>query len=154
MSYRICGDAFVLRLNEQQCQPERLHDDEIYRPVVYEDAPRELVDSYLLGEIMTPTEWKVLPKGGNVVRLGFFRWQERKREEKKRKEKEEQKRKAKERMEKEREEQEQRAERQKKWIEQQQMESDRKQRLLREKQRQKREMQEGESESLLGLPYV
>lgn len=171
MSYRLCGDAFLLRLNEQQCQPERLSDDETYRHVVYEDAPRELVDSHLLGEIMTPTAWKVLPKGGNVVRLGFFRWLERRKEEQKRREKEEQKRKAKERMEREREEQEQRKERQKKWMEEQQMDSDRRQRLMREKQRQERETQEGErleqergpkksacrpasaDESLLGLPY-
>ena len=65
---RICGDAFILRLNERACQPEPANEVEKLHNAVYEDVPRELIGSDLLTEIMTPTEWKVLfPR--NVVKL-------------------------------------------------------------------------------------
>lgn len=73
MGYRIHGEAYILRLNEQQCQPEIATESNRFNYMVYEDVPSELTDDYLLGEMMTTREWKVLPNGGNVVRLGFDR---------------------------------------------------------------------------------
>lgn len=42
--------------------------------MIYEDVPSELMDNDLLTEMMMPNEWRVLPGGGNVVRLGFCRF--------------------------------------------------------------------------------
>lgn len=73
MGQRICGDAFLLRINQLQCQPE--HDENRLYNVVYEDVPVGLVGSSLLEEIMRPEEWMTLP-GANIVRLGLVKAQE------------------------------------------------------------------------------
>ena len=41
--------------------------------MVYDDVPDALLDSGLLKEMMSPLQWKVLPNRGNVVRLGYLR---------------------------------------------------------------------------------
>lgn len=71
MGSRICGDAYILRLNEPQCQPEIATEENRFRSMSYEDVPSELTNDHLLREMMATTEWKVLPYGGNVVRLGL-----------------------------------------------------------------------------------
>ena len=68
MPYRFHGDAFLFRLNEQSFENPQ---GRIRRPL-YEHVPDTLVGSHLLHEMMVPTKWKVLPNGGNVVKLGFF----------------------------------------------------------------------------------
>lgn len=73
MGNRIHGEAYILRLNEQECQPEIATESNRLIYMVYEDVPSELMDNDLLKEMMMPNEWRVLPGGGNVVRLGFCR---------------------------------------------------------------------------------
>ena len=75
MPNRICGDVFLLRLNEQKCEPESAGKEKC-RHVVYEDAPQELTTGPLLREIIMTSEWKSLPGSDSVVRLGFSRCQE------------------------------------------------------------------------------
>ena len=79
MQHRFNGDAFIFRINEQFCQHE-IKKGRI-RDVVYEHVPGALLRSEMLKEMMNPTEWKVLPNGGNVVKLGFHRMMQQQRRE-------------------------------------------------------------------------
>ncbi|CAD6583883.1 MAG: hypothetical protein ASARMPRED_001537 [Alectoria sarmentosa] len=162
MGNRICGDAFLFRIDERRCRAEPENEYLKLEYMVYEDVPRELVDCCLLGEIMRPMEWKVLPPS-NVVRLGFFRAQMREREEMGRKENEQSQREEMqrytrqmwERQETERTKKEQ-AERDTREREQrQQVERERQETERQETERQERMAHERVSaaESLVALPY-
>lgn len=162
MGSRICGDAFLFRINERRCRPEPENEYLKLDYMVYEDVPRELVNCCLLGEIMRPMEWKVLPHS-NVVRLGFVRAQMREREEKERKEKEQRQREEMQRYTRqmwERQETEwkkkEQAERDTRELEQrQQVEREGQETERQETERQERMAHERVSaaESLVGLPY-
>lgn len=73
MPERICGDAFLLRINARYCSPEIAPEESKFQNMVYEDVPKELLGSPLLWEMTQVDYWKVLPLYGNVVRLGYFR---------------------------------------------------------------------------------
>ena len=82
MGYRICGDAFLLKINKQRCKPENSRKETKFHHVIYEDVPVELTNSDLLREIMRPLEWKISPGTNYIVKLGFERAQIRQRKEK------------------------------------------------------------------------
>ena len=77
---RICGDVYLLRLNEIRCKPEALDGDVNLYNAVYEDVAEgleKMEKGSLLEEVLKPQQWNVLaPK--NIVRLGLSRWREKK----------------------------------------------------------------------------
>ena len=81
---RICGDVFVLKLDEARCEAEQ-DEDLKFQNAVYKDVPIRLankVNNYLLGEMLRPRDWKGFPPFSNIARLGFDRDLYREREEK------------------------------------------------------------------------
>ena len=89
IQHRICGDAFILRINELKCKAENVPDHTKFHLAVYEDVPKELVDCNLLREILMPRAWKVLEPHPTIVRLGFIRAQIKQKQEEQRIENEE-----------------------------------------------------------------
>lgn len=87
MRHRICGDAFLLRIDEAKCQaePPPFSDRSRFHFTSYQDVPEAFLRSHLLSEILS-LNWKVVRPRGDVVILGFVRLQGRLAEERKRRE--------------------------------------------------------------------
>ena len=72
MWHRFHGDVFIFRITEESGQ--HVENKGSNRNVIYDNAPDDLLHSRILQEMMAPTKWKVLPNGGNVAMLGFYRF--------------------------------------------------------------------------------